>query len=198
MSSAAPRLLLALALAGAIGYCACGRQRPSPTPGDAASPSGRQTKAAKGDEKPRYGVITLKGTTLTGADAHGHVRWRAKAKSIDLDEEGRRASLNQVSCTFLEADKPVSRFDAGKMTAYFSEGGRRLQFSESVRAESLLSQAVAKFGQVTYLWDEHRIVNAKPVEFTRGASRLTGSLLEGDVALRRVEVSGAPAVLLIR
>lgn len=194
MVTPATRLLLAAAALGAVGWAGCRRQRPSPAP-----PAPRQqVDAPKETGKQRLGRITLRGSTLTGADAQGHVLWRAKAKSIDLDEEGRRASLNQVRCTFLEANKPVSQFSAGKMTAYFSEGARRLQFSESVRAESLLSQAVAKFGQVTYLWDEHRIVNAKPVEFTKGASRLTGALLEGDVALRHVEVSGAPAALLIR
>lgn len=190
-------LLGAAVLGLAVAGCSRGRQTAQPT--KARPAAGGKTRGGAGAEKtPRYGLITLKGTTLTGADAQGDILWRAEAKRVDFDESAERADLDGVACTFVEEGKDVSCFRAGKMTVHFAGSDRRLLLTGKVHAESLASQAVADFDRVTYLWDRKRLVDAAPVELTKGSARLVGTLLEGDVALRRVRIVGKPAALSVQ
>ena len=193
MSLGLPRTLVAALSVCIVACTGCG-PKPARTDSDAKSSSAKEASSApqEAEDQPGLGRISLKGTTLTGSDAKGNIVWRAEADTADWDEEAETAFLAGVECTFLEAGQPVSRYAAGKMTAHFSEARRRLHFSGNVRAESMVSPATAEFRQATYLWDEKRLTDARPVLLTRGATKITGDRLEADIGLRRVQVYGNP------
>jgi len=183
--------LLGLSLLGCSGRKPP-RVEPAESQRSAAKDSGTEATS------PAVGRLALRGSALSGANEQGETIWRAQADRIDFDETAQVANLHKVVCTFLEAGKPVSRYHSDKMTAHFSEPDRRLEFSGTVHVESLALPASAESDRATYLWDARSLLAEKHVVLKRGELTITGSRLEGDVALHQVEIIGSPARLASR
>jgi len=193
-----PCLVALLTTVAAVGTLVAGCvRRPTGGPPAGKAPPGKAQRAAA-ETKRHYGRIAIDGTTLTGADAAGEPLWRATAARVDFDETSQRATLGDVECAFFDHGALCSRYRAGELTVDYGPARRQLRFARQVRAESLTTGAAAAFGQATYLWDERRLVDARPVELTKGDMRIRGTLLEGDVDLRKARVTGEPARLTAR
>lgn len=176
-------------LTGVLVVVGCSRETARPP----AAPAPRTPATGAKSDPTSVGRVVMHGTTLTGSDANGERLWQAKARQLEFDEKAERAELQDAACTFLAGGRRMSRVRAGRLTVYLAEGNRRLVFSGKVHAVSFVTAATADFEHVTYLWDQKRLVNGSPVRLTKGNTCLTGTLLEGDVALRRVRVVGSPA-----